>query len=103
MVKEVPVENLKEKISFGWYRNEIFGSNEFSFLNSSYLNAALISKVPEIDLLSSPNKAVLDLAFLTSVPPPKKNRSACFVIFPSSFTSILLKSLYPIFNVSVAI
>ena len=64
IVKEVPVENLKEKISLGWNLNDTFGSNEFSFLKSSYLKAALISKVCEIDLLSSPNKAAFDLALL---------------------------------------
>ena len=69
MVKEVPVENLKENISLGWNLNEILGSNEFSFLKSSYLKAALISNVSEIDLFSSPKKAALDAQIAEKITP----------------------------------
>ena len=53
--------------------------------------------------MSSPNKAAFDLDLLTSVPPPRKKRSACLVICPSLSTSILPKSLYLISKVSLAI
>ena len=61
-------------------------------IDSRFLAANLETKLSEISFSISTNSALLLLDFDTSIPPPRKKRSAVFNIFPSESNSALLRS-----------
>ena len=88
----MPLENLTKNESVGEYLKEILGSNDDSLFIDSYLAANLETKLSKISFSISTNSALLLLDFDTSIPPPRKKRSAVFNIFPSELNSALLRS-----------
>ena len=94
IANEVPLDALIAKLSNGLYLSDSFGSREEKLSDDSYL--AAIRKSKELKNCCSPSikAAYLFLLSPTFFPPPRKNRSAVLVIFPSSSNSALARSLY---------
>ena len=93
-LKEVLREALKIKESLDWYLKEIFGFTELSDSKSSYLNAPFNSNDSLGEYEASIKNAEVSLDLEDSSPPPRNNKLAGFVIFPSASNSAIeFKSL----------
>ena len=98
---EDPLDSLKASSSEGCNLIDNLGSKEEKLFESSYLPAILKSKTSLNSFSPSMNKANLFLSVETFFPPPKKNKSAVLIIFPSISNSAVEISLYLISKFSL--